>query len=168
MIASPFELAHEDNSPLDMIEDLATAKGWKFSRAEEDFLVINVPGQTCTFELCMEWQEEFSSLLIACSIPTAISEAHYDIAARALEQINQNIWLGHFDLSNKSCYPTFRHTLLLRMIPSGIAVDIVNDVFEIALAECNRFYTTFQLIQAGDSRLQDNLGAAVFETIGEA
>ena len=54
------------------------------------------------------------------------------------------------------------------MIPTGLAVDIINDVLEIAQAECDRFCTTFQLVAAGDVRLQDNLHAAVFETVGEA
>jgi hypothetical protein len=58
--------------------------------------------------------------------------------------------------------------MLFRMIPSGIAVDIVQDLVEIAVAECNRFYATFQMVQAGDIGLQDNLHAAVFETVGEA
>ena len=61
-----------------------------------------------------------------------------------------------------------KDTLLLRMIPTGIAIDLVADILDIAGAECNRFYTTFQLAQAGDVRLHDDLSAAVFETIGEA
>lgn len=168
MIGSPYELAHDDNNPLDMVEELATAKGWKFTRTDEDFFVMTLPGQKGPLELWMEWQDEFSALLISCSVPIEIAQGHYEMAARALEQINQNMWLGHFDMSNKASYPTFRHTLLLRMIPSGIAVDTVHDVIEIAVAECDRFHTTFQLVQAGDVRLQDNLSAAVFETIGEA
>lgn len=165
---APFELSHEDNNPLDMVEELARSRGWKVTRSDDLFLVVALPGQKATFEVAMEWQEEFSAILFSCSVPVEISEAHYEVAARALEQLNQNLWLGHFDLSNKNTYPTFRHTLMLRMIPSGIAVDIIADLFEIAIAECNRFYTTFQLIQAGDVRLQDNISAAIFETIGEA
>lgn len=168
MISAPFDLAHDDNNPLDMVEELLQSKGWNFSRTDDDFLVINVQGQKVDYEVCMEWQEEFSALLFACSLPIEIVEANYEIAARTIEQINQNMWLGHFDLSNKGCYPVFRHTLLFRMIPTGIAVDLVNDVMEIALAECDRFYTTFQLVQAGDVRLHDNLQAAIFETLGEA
>ncbi|HCS22898.1 MAG TPA: hypothetical protein DIW20_04035, partial [Rhodospirillaceae bacterium] len=102
------------------------------------------------------------------SMPVEIAEEQYEMACRTLEQINENIWLGHFDLSNKGTYPTFRHTLLLRMIPSGIAIDTIHDVVDIAMSECNRFYTTFQLVQSGDVRLQDNLSAAVFDTVGEA
>lgn len=168
MMRTPFELVHDDNNPLDMIEELAQTRKWAFSRYDEDSITMTIPCQKSTLEINMEWQDDFSALLIACSLPMEISEATHEIAIRALEQINQNLWLGHFDLSNKGCLPTFRHTLLARLIPSSIAVDIVDDILEIAVSECNRFYTTFQLIQAGDVRLQDNLHAAVFETIGEA
>ncbi|MBI3440271.1 MAG: YbjN domain-containing protein [Proteobacteria bacterium] len=168
MISIPFELSYEDNNPLDMVEELATTKGWSCVRSEEAVLTITLPGQKSTFELSMEWQEEFSALLIACSIPLEISEANYEIAVQALEKINQNLWLGHFDLSYKGKYPTFRHTLMLRVIPAGVAVDIIADIFEIATAECNRFYTTFRLAHEGDMRLHDDLNAAIFETIGEA
>ncbi|HRI75610.1 MAG TPA: YbjN domain-containing protein [Alphaproteobacteria bacterium] len=168
MIGSPFELAHDDNNPLDMVEELARSKGWNFTRTDEDFFVMTVPGQHGPLEIWLEWQDEFSALLLSCSMPVEIAEEQYEMACRTLEQINENIWLGHFDLSNKGTYPTFRHTLLLRMIPSGIAIDTIHDVVDIAMSECNRFYTTFQLVQSGDVRLQDNLSAAVFDTVGEA
>ena len=168
MIGSPFELAHDDNNPLDMVEELARSKGWNFTRTDEDFIVMTLPGQHGPLEIWLEWQDEVSALLLSCSMPVEISDEHYEMACRTLEQINENLWLGHFDLSNKGLYPTFRHTVLLRMIPSGIAIDTIHDVVDIALAECNRFYTTFQLVQSGDVSLQDNLSAAVFDTVGEA
>lgn len=168
MIGTPFELTHEDTNPLDMVEDLAQEKGWRFLRAEENFLTVSAKGTKNDFEICLEWQEEFSALLVACSVPVEISDAHYETAVKTLERINQNIWLGHFDLSNKGRFPTFRHTLLFRMIPAGIAIDIINDVLDIAVGECTRFYSTFQLLHAGDVQLQDNLQAVIFETVGEA
>jgi hypothetical protein len=168
MINAPFEMTHDDNNPLDMVEEVLQSRGWKFTREDEEFIAIQMKGQKHTYDICMEWQDEFCALLFSCTLPIEVAQENYEMATRTLEQINQNIWLGHFDLSTKGRLPTFRHTLLLKMIPAGIAVDIVNDLFEIALAECDRFYTTFQLIQAGDVRLQDNLHAAIFETVGEA
>lgn len=168
MISIPFEMSHEDNNPLDMVEELAESKSWSFTRHDDALITIILPGQKAKFELHMEWQEEFSALLIACSIPLEITESHHEMATRAIEKINQNLWLGHFDLSNKNKFPTFRHTLLLRMIPIGIAIDMVADIFDIVVTECNRFYSTFQLAQSGDVRLHDDLSAAIFETVGEA
>jgi hypothetical protein len=168
MIGVPFELAHDDNNPIDMVEEFVESKGWTFTRHDDCLIDVVLPGQKTKFNVSMEWQEEFSSLLFACSLPLEISAGNYEMAVQALEKINQNLWLGHFDLSNQNKFPTFRHTLLLRMVAPVTAIDLVADVFDIAAAECNRFYTTFQLAQAGDIRLHDDLHAAVFETIGEA
>jgi hypothetical protein len=168
MMASPFELAHDDGNPLDMVEDFARGKGWKTTRHDTELMTVLVKSAKGEYEVCMEWQDEFSAVLFACSIPLEIKDENYEMAAHALEQINENMWMGHFDLSNKGLYPTYRYTLLCRMIPATIAVEIVADVFDIAIAECDRFYSTFQLAQAGDVRLQDNLSAAVFDTVGEA
>lgn len=168
MIGVPYELAHDDNNPLDMVEEFAESKSWSFVRHDDITMTITLPGQKAKYEVNMEWQEEFCSLLIAVSLPISLEARHHGMAVPALEKINKNMWLGHFDLSNQDKFPTFRHTLLFRMIPTGIAIDIIADVLDIALAECNRFYTTFLLAQAGDVRLHDDLSAAVFETIGEA
>ncbi len=168
MINAPFELTHHDNNPLDLVEDLAHTKGWKLVERDSDYMSVIVAGQKSEYEVIMEWQEEFNAVLFSCAIPLQIKDEQYETAARTLEQINQNLWMGHFDLSTKGQSPTFRHTALFRMIPAGIAIDILQDTIDIAMSECDRFFTTFQLVQAGDVRLHDNMSAAVFETVGEA
>ncbi len=170
MLNVPFDLQnHEDSDVLDLIEDLAENRQWKCAREDDTFLTLTVPAQNGgTYDICMEWQDEFASVLFACSLPIEINDSNYETAARTLEQINQNLWLGHFDMSNKSKYPSFRYTFLFRLIPSQIAVEMVADVIDVAVAECNRFYSTFEMLKAGDVRLQENLSAAVFETVGEA
>lgn len=168
MIGVPYELSHDDNSPLDLVEEFIEQKGWKYSRVDEVTLDISLPGNKVNYDVCLEWQEEFSSVLIACALPIEISAANYEMAVQALEKINANLWLGHFDLSTQNHMPTYRHTMLLRLVPAGVSSDLVADVLDLAIAECNRFYSTFQLAQAGDVRLHDDLSAAVFETVGEA
>jgi hypothetical protein len=168
MFSTAFEALHEEYNPLDMIEDLAKTESWACTRHDDTLLTISVKGQKASYEISMEWQDEFAALLFACSLPLEISDKYGPIALRALEQINQNLWMGHFDLSNQGKYPTFRYTLLSRMMPGGLSEEMVHDVIDIAVAECNRFYTTFQLVQAGDTGLQDNMHAAVYEVMGEA
>lgn len=169
MINVPFEMHQEDNDLLDLVEELAENRKWTCVREDDTFLTLTVNSQNnAKYDICMEWQDEFSSLLFACSLPLEITDANYEAAARTLEQINQNLWLGHFDLSNKNKHPTFRYTFLFRLIPTTIGVEMIADVVDVAVAECNRFHSTFEMLQNGDIRLQDNLTAAVFETVGEA
>jgi hypothetical protein len=169
MMSAPFDIATDDDAnPLDLVEDFIESKGWTITRSEDDLMIAHVPGTKTKYEISMEWQEEFSALLFACTIPLDLGPAHYEAATRAMDKINQTLWLGHFDLSAKGKHPTFRHTFLFPMVPSGIAMEIVQSVIEIAIAECNRFYSSFLCVQAGDVALNDNLTAAVFQTIGEA
>lgn len=169
MINAPYELApFPDQNPLDGVEEHARHQSWSFTRFNDSALTLALPGQTTKYEVQMEWQEEFCALLIACSLPTEIKEASFEMASQAIERINEALWLGHFDMSNGGKFPTFRYTLLLRMVPPGTAMDLIADVLEIAQGECNRFYSTFKRAQAGDVRLHEDLDAAVFETVGEA
>lgn len=169
MMNVPFEMHQEEGELLDLIEELAENRKWACVREDDAFLTLTVPGQNgIAYDICMEWQDEFASVLFACSLPLDITDANYEAAARTLEQINQNLWLGHFDLSNKNKYPAFRYTFLFRLIPAAIAAEMIADVIDVAVAECNRFHSTFHMLQTGDVRLQDNLTAAVFETVGEA
>ena len=158
----------DDSSPLDMIQDLAEAKGWHFERRDPDMLAIKLPGKSHTYEAWMEWQDEFCAVLLSCTLPVEIRDEHYETAARTIQQVNENLWLGHFDLSTKGSVPTFRHTLLLRMMPANVSFEITQDLLELAAAECDRFISTFQLLSQGDARVEENLTAAVFETVGEA
>ena len=44
----------------------------------------------------------------------------------------------------------------------------MTDLTDLAVAECDRFHSTFKMLSSGDIRTRDTLSAAVFETIGEA
>ncbi len=159
---------NDEGSPLDMIQDLAEAKGWVFERRDPDMLALKMPGKAHTYEAWLEWQEEFSAVLFSCTLPLDIKDEYFEAAARTLEQVNQNLWLGHFDLSAKGNVPTFRHTILLRMVPANVGFDLVQDLLDLAAAECDRFIGTFELLASGDIRLEESLTATVFETVGEA
>jgi len=168
MIALPYELSYDDNNPLDQVEEFLTGKGWTFTRHNATAISATLPGKQAKYALDLEWQEEFSALLVACVIPIEIKPEADPAAIEAMATINQSLWLGHFDLLHEGKFPTFRHTLLLRLVPAGIAVDLIADVIDIAMGECDRFRHTFTLIEKGDERFIDDLDAAVFETVGEA
>jgi hypothetical protein len=63
--------------------------------------------------------------------------------------------------------PLFRHSLLLRGT-SGLAVEQMEDLVDIAVAECERFYPSFQYVVWAGKTPQEALAAAILETVGEA
>ena len=61
----------------------------------------------------------------------------------------------------------FRHALLLR---EGINVsgELMEDLVDIAVTECERFYPAFQFVIGGGKSPVEALTAAMLETEGEA
>lgn len=169
MIGSPFELPQDDNNPLAAFEEIAQEQEWALEpRANEDHLTFTVKGKESSYTIHMEWQDEFAALIFACVIDTDIDARHRIHAVEVLAHVNESLWLGHFDLSTEGVLPTLRHTMLLRGIPPQVSAELMADLTELAVAECDRFFSTFKMLGSGDIRTRDALSAAVFETVGEA
>ncbi|MEQ1597715.1 MAG: YbjN domain-containing protein, partial [Casimicrobium sp.] len=86
---------------------------------------------------------------------------------KALGLINEQLWLGHFDLWSQNGIILFRNGSLLP--PNGmLGVDQAQTIVDVALDECERFYPVFQFIIWGEKSPEDALAAALIETHGEA
>ena len=83
-----------------------------------------------------------------------------------LAQLNERLWLGHFDLWTEESVPLFRHTLLVRGGP--LTPEHVEEVVDIAVSECERAYPAFQFVIWGGKTADEAITAAMFETVGEA
>src|SRR5262249_59029613 len=87
----------------------------------------------------------------------------YELLALA----NEKLWLGHFDISAEDNSPAFRHAVLLRGV-LGASVEQVEDLVDIAVSECERFYPAFQLVVWGGKPPSEAMEMAMIEPIGEA
>ena len=63
--------------------------------------------------------------------------------------------------------PLFRHALLLRGTP-GASSESLEDLVDIAITECERFFPAFQFVLWGGKSPRDALDAAMLECVGEA
>jgi hypothetical protein len=63
--------------------------------------------------------------------------------------------------------PVFRHSVLLRGAPSASA-ESLEDMVDIAIAECERFFPAFQFVLWGGKTPADAMQAAMLECAGEA
>ncbi|HEX5319666.1 MAG TPA: YbjN domain-containing protein, partial [Stellaceae bacterium] len=84
-----------------------------------------------------------------------------------LSLANEKLWLGHFDLSAGDNLPAFRHAVLLRGVAAPTPEQI-EDLVEIAVAECERFYPAFQLVIWGGKPAEEAMATAMIDPIGEA
>jgi hypothetical protein len=80
---------------------------------------------------------------------------------------NGRLWLGHFDLCLDEDMPMFRHTVPLRGA-RGASVEQLEDLVDVALNECERYYPAFQYVIWGGKDPGDAVAAACLDPMGEA
>ena len=149
--------------PLDSLANFFVSQDWVFDRPQPDQLQVAVAGRQGAYRLSFLWQEEFSALQFSCACDIAVGAA--DEAPRALRAINEKLWLGHFDLTGGEAVPTFRHTALLRGPQGG---ELVEDLIEIGLAECERHYNVFTMLADESLLTGANLDLALADEAGIA
>ena len=132
-------------NPLDSVEDVLNAHNWSFNRMNTDELMVQVCGKSCEYRLFFIWQEEMQALQFCCQYDLVIKDKEYLKAAKALMAVNENLWMGHFDLPKDTGTPSFRHTCLLRG-NKNMVYDQIEDLVDISLVQCERYFHVFNMI----------------------
>lgn len=154
-------------NPLDILEELVSANEWRFDRATEEEMVVEIAGRWCDYRLFFHWQEDLSAMYFSCLFDMRTPPHKRTVVAELLALVNEKLWLGHFDLCSDELVPMFRHTVLLRGA-GRISVEQLEDLVDIAVSECERFFPAFQYVLWGGRSPADALAAAMIETVGEA
>jgi hypothetical protein len=155
------------SNPLDVLEDIVTANEWLFERANEDELIVELAGRWCHYRMFFVWQREIGALQFTCQFDMKVPDAKRSEVNDLLAMLNNRLWLGHFDLEIQGNSPLFRYTILTRgdRMPK---VEILEDLVEIALTECERFYPAFQFVIWGGKRASEAMAASMIEVVGQA
>lgn len=152
-------------NPLEVIEEIVLNKDWSCDRRGPDELAIEIVGQWCDFSLYFAWSESAGALHFSCAFDLRVPPNKRDEISRLLALVNEKMWLGFFSYWEEEGLPLFRHTMLMRGTPK---VEQLEDLLEIALNECNRFYPAFQFVIWGGKTAREAVDAAMIETVGEA
>ncbi len=107
-----FELSASAN-PVDLIEQIAASRDWAFDRSGEDEITISVTGGFCDYNLSMSWMGELEALHLACAFDFKVNERRKIEVMRLLALVNEQLWLGHFDLWQAEGVIMYRNALLL-------------------------------------------------------
>lgn len=154
------------SNPIDVVEQLASYRDWSFDRRNDDEMAVEVPGQWCDYGLYFAWSKDLNAVHFSCAldmkIPAKIRPAVYELLAL----LNERLWIGHFALWQDEALPMFRQTV--QVGPHGAGGRVIEDLMEIALAECERFYPAFQFVIWGGKSAQDAIAAAMLDCVGEA
>lgn len=153
-------------NPMDMIEQIASVYDWSFERSTDDELSLSVDGTLTNYHLSLNWREDLEALHLACAIDLKVPSARMDEVYRLVAAINEQLWVGHFDVWRNDGLLLFRHGLLLNGAePTSMQCEAL---IHAALEACERYYQAFQYVIWAGKSAEDALTAVMFETKGEA
>lgn len=155
------------HNPLDLAEWVIMDRDWVFDRPADGELVAEVNGVWCNYRMWFTWQEDCGGLALNCAIEGKLPKGSLPRVHSLLALINEKIWLGHFSLSSSENTICFRHSVLVRD-GIGITTEHLQDLLDIAISECDRFYPAIQAAVWGGKSPAEAIEIALFETIAEA
>lgn len=157
----------DDAAPVEMLASLFEARGWPVEFVSEDEVSTEVKGSWAAYQLQAIWRIEDHVLQILCLPDIRVPDNKRAPLHEALALINEQLWLGHFDVWSSGGVLLYRHGVMLGddgLLSPGQAQAIV----EAAIEECDRFYPVFQFILWGDKTPAEALAAALVDAAGEA
>ncbi len=154
-------------NPIDVVEDVIHSKKWTFSRADDYELVAEIKSIFCLYRLYFTWSEQIKAISFTVTFDLKFPESKTKSAYELLALINEKIWIGHFDITSKNGIPAYRHTVLSNS-ENEILYNQLEDLVDIAIYECEKYYSSFQLVLFDDVNPKAALEISTFETLGRA
>ena len=153
--------------PVDVIEHIAALNDWTFERAGDDEITVSIAGGWADYHVSFSWMEENEAIHLACAFDLKVSEARKLEVMRLLTSVNEQLWIGHFDLWSAEGVVLYRQALLL----SGGAEPNSSQVERLlvtAIEACDRYFQAFQFVVWAGKSAPEALESVLFETAGEA
>ena len=154
-------------NPIDVVEEVIYSKKWTFSRADDYELVAEIASKWCQYRFYFTWSEQIRAISLTVTFDLKFPHAKMKDAQELLALINEKLWIGHFDITSKNGIPAYRHTVLSYPEDEVLHHQLENLV-DIAIYECEKFYPAFQLVLFEDSDPGRALAISTFDTIGVA
>lgn len=167
-VESRDEIFEDVSNPLDSVEDILHANDWIFDRMTEDELQVQITGKMGEYKLFFHWQEQYSAMQFVCQYDLDVKREAMDMAAKTMTSINSGLWLGHFDFREGTEIPCFRHTTLFRGQTQTSGAEHIEDLVDIALAECERYYPVFDILSRGVPANDCDMTLALMTVAGES
>lgn len=153
-------------NPVDLVEQLAHTHDWATERTGDDELTLIVSGTWTDYHVSLNWRQDLEALHIACAFDFRVPDVRLGEMYRLLAQINEQLWLGHFDLWTQEGLVMFRHALMLNGAVATVAQ--CEAMLKAALEACERYYQAFQFVVWAGKESREALVSTMFQTEGQA
>src|SRR4030081_52537 len=104
---------HHEVNPVDVVERMAATHDWSFARASEDEVTLVVAGKWTDYQISFTWMGDIEALHLACAFDLKVPQPRRNEVVELVGKVNEQLWIGHFDLWFKDGLVMFRHALLL-------------------------------------------------------
>ena len=135
----------------------------------EGEIVASATGSWAQYELRDVWRPEDQGLQFLAFPDIKVAVEKRPAIHEATSRLNEQLWLGHFEIWSGSGLVVFRHsTILDAREGDGLSFEQAEAIIEAAVEECERFYPVFQFVLWGGKSPGEAIAAALIETHGEA
>jgi hypothetical protein len=169
MAIEPLDINPASGAPIDLLESWYAAHGWSHERLSDEEIVATAQGSWGQYELRGIWREDDGVLQFLAFPDVKVTDAQFSPIYETIGLINEQLWLGHFELWANPGVIVFRHAALLDADEdSALSLDQAEVLVEAAMDELDRFYPVFQFVLWGGKSPKEAIAAAMVETQGEA
>ena len=158
---------HPRTNPLDVVERIAAINDWSFERAGDDEITMLVGGKWSDYQVSFTWMHNIEALHLACAFDLKVPERRRSEVQQLIALVNEQLWIGHFDLWTQDGMVMFRHALVLA---GGVEATSqqCQALLSSALEACEGYFQAFQFVVWSGTSAKDALSAVLFETKGRA
>jgi len=155
------------DSLVDLVEQIAASRDWTFDRSGEDEITVSIAGSFCDYNISISWMGELEALHLAAAFDFRVTDRRKTEIMRLLALVNEQLWIGHFDLWQAEGVIMYRSALLLS---EGAEVNTaqLEGMLGAAVEACERYYQAFQFVIWAGKSPEEALSQVLFETLGEA
>jgi len=158
---------HPRTNPLDVVERIAAINDWSFERAGDDEITMLVGGKWSDYQVSFTWMHDIEALHLACAFDLKVPERRRSEVQQLIALVNEQLWIGHFDLWTQDGMVMFRHALVLA---GGVEATSqqCQALLSSELESCEGYFPAYQIVVWAGKPARQALDAAMFETSGEA
>ncbi len=156
----------DGGDPIEMLASFCEAHGWPHDCTGDEEVSAQVDGSWGQYELRGIWRDEDGVLQLLLLPQIVVPDDQRPAMWETISLINEQLWMGHFELWSSSGIIAFRNPALIG--EDGVSLSTLELVVHTAIEECERFYPVFQFVLWGGKTPQEAIAAALIETRGEA
>ena len=156
------------SDPMETVEGVLSADDrFKCERAEDGDIHFSFKTSWGESVGYFSYRHELPALLFTLGFEIQAPKSRLYEAVRLAALINENLWLGHFDVWSDDGTIIFRHAMPM-IGRDDISVGEVQAMLAAAMDAAERFQPAFHFLILGGMSADDASQAALFETCGEA